>query len=144
MLIVFTCNWNAYHGLETAGTERISYDPRVIPIRLTCMGRISSGIILKAFEQGAMGVLLLGCSKTECQYDSGMRLAEEALVEARKILALLGYSEDRLKLDSLEAGAGKAFAEKVSEFMIRLEADHYHKDGSSKMSFSQLGQTDPV
>ncbi len=120
-LIVFTCNWNAHHGLETAGVEGMSYDPRVIPIRLTCIGRISSGIILKAFEQGAMGVLLLGCPNNDCQYDSGMRLAEKVMVEAKKILNLLGCSEDRLRLDHLGAGEGKAFAEKVSEFMGKLD-----------------------
>ena len=88
-LIVFICNWDAYHGLETAGAEQLSYDPRVIPIRLTCMGRISTGIILKAFEQGAMGVLLLGCPKDDCRYDSGIRFAEKVVVETKKILNLL-------------------------------------------------------
>jgi len=120
-LIVFICNWDAYHGLETAGAEQLSYDPRVIPIRLTCMGRISTGIILKAFEQGAMGVLLLGCPKDDCRYDSGIRFAEEVVLEAKKILNLLGYSENRLRLDHLKTGEGKAFTEKVSEFMRRLD-----------------------
>ncbi len=119
-LIVLTCNWNAYHALETAGTGRLYYDPRVIPIRLTCIGRISTGIILKAFEQGAMGVLLLGCPKDDCQYDSGIRLAEKVVAEANKILGLLGYSKNRLRLDHLKAGEGNAFAEKVSEFIIQL------------------------
>ncbi len=119
-LIVFICNWDAYHGLETAGAEQLSYDPRVIPIRLTCMGRISTGIILKAFEQGAMGVLLLGCPKDDCRYDSGIRFAEKVVVETKKILNLLGYAEDRLRLDHLKTGEGKAFTEKVSEFMRRL------------------------
>ncbi len=119
-LIVFTCNWNAYHALETAGTVRLSYAPQVIPIRLTCIGRISTGIILKAFEQGAMGVLLLGCPKNDCHYDTGIRLAEKVVIEAQKILDLLGYSDDRLKLDHLKAGEGEAFAEKVSAFMIQL------------------------
>ena len=131
-IIVFTCNWNAYHGLQAAGAGRISYDPRAIPIRLTCIGRISTGIILKAFEQGAMGVLLLGCPKDDCQYDSGIRLAEKAVLEAKKILALLGYSEDRLRLDHLEAGEGKAFTEKVNEFVKRLDKLIVYKNNDGK------------
>ncbi len=120
-LIVFTCNWNPYHALEAAGAGRASYDPRVIPIRLPCIGRISTGIILKAFEQGAMGVLLLGCPPDDCQYDSGVPLAEKIVVEAGKILALLGYPEDRLGLDHLPAGEGRLFAEKVNGFLMKLD-----------------------
>ena len=108
--------------METAGLEGISYDPSVIPIRMTCIGRISIGIILKAFEQGAMGVLILGCPKDDCQYDAGMKRAEEVVGKTKKILGLLGYSADRIGLDCLEAGKGKAFADKVGEFMNRLTA----------------------
>jgi coenzyme F420-reducing hydrogenase delta subunit len=138
-LIVFTCNWNAYHGMETAGVEGISYDSRVIPIRLTCMGRISIGIILKAFEQGAMGVLMLGCPKDECQYDTGMHRAEEVMGKTKKILGLLGYSEDRIGLDCLEAGKGKAFADRVGEFMTRLTAGHPASRETTKATFARSG-----
>ncbi len=120
-LIVFTCNWNAYHGLETAGARRLTYDPGVLPIRLACIGRISTGIILKAFERGAAGVLLLGCPGDDCRYDSGMHLAEKVVDETKQILNLLGYPEDRLRLDHLEAGGGGAFVEKVNEIMGRHE-----------------------
>lgn len=109
--------------MEAAGAGRISYDSRVIPIRLPCLGRISTGIILKAFEQGAMGVLLLGCPEDTCQYHSGIHLAQKVVREAKKILSLLGYPEDRLRLDCLEAGAGKAFAAKINAFMTELEAE---------------------
>ena len=138
-LIVFTCNWNAYHGMETAGLEGISYDPRVIPIRLTCMGRISIGIILKAFEQGAMGVLMLGCPKDDCQYDVGMNRAEEVMSKTKKILGLLGYSADRIGLDCLEAGKGKAFADRVAEFMNRLTAGHSASRGTTNSTIARSG-----
>ena len=123
-LVLFTCNWNAYYGMEAAGAGRISYDARVIPIRLPCLGRISTGIILKAFEQGALGVLLLGCPEETCQYNSGIHLAENVVHEAKKLLSLLGYSQGRLRLDSLEAGAGKIFTAKISQFLTDLEADN--------------------
>ena len=133
-LIVFTCNWNAYHALETAGAERLSYPSGVIPIRLICMGRISTGIILKAFEQGSRGVLLLGCPKDDCQYDFGMRLAEGVILETKKILTLLGYAEERLRLDYLEAGAGRIFTEKVGQFLQCLDIDPHLTGESVKKS----------
>jgi peptidyl-dipeptidase Dcp len=51
-VIVFTCNWNAYSGLETAGFERRPYPASVRPLKVQCLGRLSPGIILKAFEKG--------------------------------------------------------------------------------------------
>jgi coenzyme F420-reducing hydrogenase delta subunit len=109
--------------MEAAGSRHLSYDARVIPIRVPCLGRISTGIILKAFEQGALGVLLLGCPEEACQYNSGLHLAQNVVSEAKKILFLLGYSQSRLRLDSLEAGAGQIFSAKISQFLIDLESD---------------------
>ena len=58
-IIVFTCNWDAYAGMENAGNQGLTYTPAVIPIRVPCLGRLHPGMILKAFERGAGGVLLL-------------------------------------------------------------------------------------
>lgn len=129
-IILFTCNWHAYHAMEDAGAGRMSYDPRVIPIRLPCLGRVSTGIILKAFEQGAMGVLLLGCPQDACRYHSGRHPVQKVVREAKKILSLLGYADNRLGLDCLEAGAGKEFVAKITAFITELETDNTVKSGA--------------
>jgi len=121
-LIVFTCNWHAYQGLEMAGASQLGYDTRVLPVRLACLGRMSAGIILKAFEQGAVGVLLLGCPQGMCQYESGFGHAEEVVAQARKFLKLLGYSQKRLKLGTLRAEADQSYADTVDTFLTELDA----------------------
>ena len=60
-IILFTCNWHAFSSLETAGKKKLVYTPALVPIRISCLGRITPGIILKAFEGGAAGVCLVGC-----------------------------------------------------------------------------------
>lgn len=120
-LIVFTCNWHAYQGLEMAGATQLGYDARVLPVRLACLGRISAGIILKAFEQGALGVLLLGCPPGTCQYESGFTHAEAVVGKARQFLDLLGYSQKRLKLGTSNAEADQGFAETVDTFLKDLD-----------------------
>lgn len=119
-VIVFTCNWNAYSGLETAGVERLSYSPSVHPLKVMCLGQISPGIILKAFEKGAEGVLLLGCPAGECHFEFGNRRAEEIFTEARGLVELLGYREEQLKLDWIMAGDGKSFVDVVQKFVSEL------------------------
>jgi len=119
-IIVFTCNWNAYSSLEAAGVEGLSYPAGVHPVKVMCLGRLHSGLILKAFEQGADGVLLLGCPPGECHYGFGNRRAEEVFAEAKALAHLLGIADERLRLDWLAAGDGKAFAEKVTEFVGQI------------------------
>ncbi len=119
-VIVFTCNWNAYSGLETAGVERLSYSPAVHPLKVMCLGQLSPGIILKAFEKGADGVLLLGCPPGECHFEFGNRRAEEVFEEAKGLIALLGYRDEQFMLDWIGAGEGQVFVEKVEQFITGL------------------------
>jgi coenzyme F420-reducing hydrogenase delta subunit len=122
-VIVFTCNWSAYASLETAGVEHLSYSPAIHPLRVMCLGRLSLGIILKAFEKGADGVLLLGCPPGECHYEFGNRHVEQIVAQAKDIVTLLGYRTEQLKLDWVAAGEGETFASKVREFVAGLDGD---------------------
>ena len=113
---MFTCNWSAYSALETAGSKRLAYPANVRPIRVMCLGRLHPGLVLKAFELGADGVLLLGCPPDECHYEFGNQRAEELFQETKAIAHLLGIEDKRLKLDWVGAGEGEAFVQKVTEF----------------------------
>ena len=119
-VLIFTCNWNAYRGLETAGLQHRSYSAAVHPLKVMCLGRLSPGIILKAFEQGAAGVLLLGCAPGECHYDFGNRRAEEMFTVACDLVRLLGYSDKQLQMERMAADDGESWAEKVQSFMFGL------------------------
>jgi coenzyme F420-reducing hydrogenase delta subunit len=120
-VIVFTCNWNAYSALETAGLERLTYSSAVYPLKVMCLGQLSTGIILKAFEKGADGVLLLGCPPGECHFEFGNRRAEETFLEAKGLVALLGYQENQLMLDWVSAGEGKTFVRILEKFIHGLD-----------------------
>ncbi len=115
-IIVYTCNWHAYSSLETAGFQGLSYPANVHPIRVMCLGRLHPGLILKAFELGAAGVMLLGCNPEDCHYGFGGRRAKEMFQEALALARLLGIGEERLKLDWLAAGQGEEFVHKVTAF----------------------------
>jgi F420-non-reducing hydrogenase iron-sulfur subunit len=120
-VVVFTCNWDAYSAMDMAGTKHNPYPASVRPIRLTCLGQVHPGIILKALEKGASGVLLLGCAPGECHYEFGNQQAEKAFAEARGLASLLGYRDEQLQMDWIAAGQGETFAEKVRQFVCRLD-----------------------
>ncbi|MFN2232770.1 MAG: hydrogenase iron-sulfur subunit [Anaerolineales bacterium] len=116
-VILFTCNWSAYSGLDSVGVEHLSYSAAAYPLKVICLGQLSPGIILKAFEKGADGVLLMGCPPGECHFEFGNRRAQEVYEGAQELLTLLGYREEQLMLDWVGAGEGKLFVEKVEQFM---------------------------
>jgi len=84
-----------------------------------CLGQVHPGLVLKALELGADGVLLLGCPPGECQYEFGNRRAEELFEQAQALAHLLGYREEQVQLDWV-APDGAAFAEKVRTFVNGL------------------------
>jgi F420-non-reducing hydrogenase iron-sulfur subunit len=119
-VIMFVCNWNAYSALESAGRARLAYPACVFPVRVPCIGRLHPGIILKTFERGAAGVILVGCGADECHYGFGYRNAENSFLRSRALMKLLGLAENRLHLEYLGAGDGAAFVDKIRRFVDRL------------------------
>lgn len=121
-IIVFTCNWNGYSSMESAGKSQMGYSPDVRAVRVACLGRLHPGMILKAFEHGAAGVLMLGCSPGECRYGFGSRNAEQTFARSKALLGLLGIPECCFKCDTVSAGDHRAFIEKLETFMAELNA----------------------
>ncbi len=80
-IVIFTCNWNAHESLQAAGKRRISLPARARPLKVDCLGQVGSSVILKAFEKGADGVMLVGCAPEECHYEFGSRRAAELFEE---------------------------------------------------------------
>lgn len=59
-IVAFVCNWCAYAGADLAGVSRMQYPTNVRLIRLMCTGRVHHGFLLKAFVEGADGVMVSG------------------------------------------------------------------------------------
>jgi F420-non-reducing hydrogenase iron-sulfur subunit len=119
-VVVFTCNWNAHESLQQAGKQRLSFPAGVRPLRVDCLGQVSASVILKAFEKGADGVMLVGCTPEECHYEFGSRRAAELFVEVVRLAGLLGFREEQLEFHQIHAGEGPALLERVQAFVARL------------------------
>ena len=60
-IIGFLCNWCTYTAADSAGVGRMQQPANVDIIRVMCSGRIDPEFILKAFAEGADGVIVSGC-----------------------------------------------------------------------------------
>lgn len=119
-IVGFVCNWGAYAGLEMAGIERRRYSSNVSLMRLMCLGRVSTGLVMKAFEMGADGVLLLGCPSGSCHYQFGVDRTKEEVSQIKKMLNMLGMGSKRVHLVEVPAGDGEFVARRINLFEERI------------------------
>ena len=119
-LIVFACNWCSYAASDLAGVSRIKYPVNVRIIRIMCSGMVDPIYILRAFEQGAAGVLVTGCKPGECHYIFGNLRTEERIARLKPLLHILGLEEERLKLKWISTSEGVIFARTVTETVDEL------------------------
>lgn len=115
-VVVFACNWEGYRGLEELGRARLGVGVQVRVVRLPCLARLHPGLILKAFQAGAEGVLALGCSPDRCHFGVGGEHAQALTRQASELLHLLGIAPTRLAVDSVPEGSATACAERIASF----------------------------
>lgn len=120
-VVIFTCNWNAHQSLQAAGKRHLHLPAGARPLKVDCLGQVSSSVILKAFEKGADGVLLVGCSAEECHYEFGSRRAAELFEEVRKLARLLGFQDEQLGFHQVHRGEEEALIEQVRAFVAQLD-----------------------
>jgi F420-non-reducing hydrogenase iron-sulfur subunit len=137
-VVIFTCNWNAHESLQEAGKQRLALPAGARPLKVDCLGQVGSSTILKAFEKGADGVMLIGCSPEECHYEFGSRRAAELFEEVRKLAGLLGFQEDRLQFHQVHTGEGAALVEKVRAFVEQVAKSKQQAPSSSHVTCSLL------
>jgi len=113
-IVAFLCNWCAYTGADLAGTSRLHYAPNIRIIRVMCSGRIEPSFILKAFQQGADGVLVCGCHPGDCHYQEGNYKCLRRFKLMEKFIQQMGIEKERLQLEWISASEGKQFAELVN------------------------------
>jgi len=119
-VVVFACNWDGLSCIEAAAQKGLRYPASVKVVRVSCLSRVHSGLILKAFELGADGVMLLGCNPGNCHFEIDAGLIEQEYKKTRNILGLLGLREERLALTRLPGGDGPGFVKRVNDFIAGI------------------------
>ena len=115
-IVAFLCNWCSYTGADLAGTSRMEYKANVRAIRVMCSGRIEPTFVLRAFTDGADGVLVCGCHPGDCHYQEGNYRCLRRYTLLQKYIEQMGIETQRLKLEWISASEGKQFAELINSF----------------------------
>ena len=105
-IIAIICNWCSYAGADLAGGARIRYPPDIRAVRVMCTGRIDPLFILKAFQDGADGVLVSGCHFGDCHYLEGNYKAAKRMFLLKSVLKNIGLDDKRLRMTFVSASEG--------------------------------------
>jgi F420-non-reducing hydrogenase iron-sulfur subunit len=114
-IIGILCNWCSYAGADLAGSARTQYPPDVRIIRVMCTGRVDPLFILKAFVDGADGVLVSGCHFGDCHYLEGNYKAAKRMFVMKSLLKGIGLEDKRLRMTFVSASEGAKWAKVIED-----------------------------
>ena len=123
-IVAFLCNWCSYAGADAAGTSRLRQPENIRIIRLPCSGRVNPLFIIKAFNQGADGVLVSGCHPNDCHYSEGNFYARRRLEFLKEFLPFIGIDKRRFSYQWVSASEAQKWQNVVINFVKRIEDMH--------------------
>lgn len=121
-IIAFACQWCTYAGADLAGLSRLPCPASVRVIMIPCTGRLDASLIIRAFLQGADGVMVSGCHPGDCHYGTGNDRARRRWALLRALLDTLGFDLRRLKFTWISASEGQKWAQLTHKFTEELTA----------------------
>jgi F420-non-reducing hydrogenase iron-sulfur subunit len=115
-IVCFSCKFGwGYLADEAALSSRID---NWIP--LICSGKIDATHVLNAFQQGADGVLILGCPEGDCHYQDGNYEARKKVYILQRLLELQGIDRERLRIELGTDPDGSTIPQLVQEMSRAL------------------------
>ncbi|MBI5116970.1 hydrogenase iron-sulfur subunit [Candidatus Poribacteria bacterium] len=94
---------------------------RVRLIQLPCSAKLSTVQLLRPFEKGIGGIIVLACSESGCRSLEGSRRARLRVLEANNVLDELGMSGARVLIKQADERDKMPIIEAVNELSDRIE-----------------------
>ena len=110
-IVTFLCNWCSYEGADKAGNAHASSPANILPIKVMCSGRVEPQFIFEAFQNGADGVLILGCHPGDCHYKEGNYKTLKRHLLLQRFLQDLMIHPERVRLDWVSSGEGEKYCQ---------------------------------
>lgn len=120
-IVAFCCNWCSYTGADNAGTARIEYPANVKIIRVPCSCRVNPMLVLKAFQQGANGVIICGCHPGDCHYSTGNYYTRRRMKILFNLLEYFSIDKNRMRIEWISASEGNKFCDVMTDFTNQVK-----------------------
>ncbi len=120
-ILGIACNWSPWCCYNAAGQAGRDLPANFRLMRVMCIGRINQALILRAFEHGADGVMVLECEDADCRYGPGPELGHTNVARVRRLLKYLGIGQERLVENTFQANEPERFVQTIFDFADRIE-----------------------
>jgi F420-non-reducing hydrogenase iron-sulfur subunit len=116
-IVAFLCNWCTYAAADTAGISRMEQPLNVDIIRVMCSGRVDPSFVLKAFVEGADGVMVFGCHPPgDCHYGEGNYKTFRRMPLLERLLEQYGIEKERFEWGWISAAEAPRWAQVTRDF----------------------------
>ena len=86
-------------------------------VRLPCSSMVKDVFLLRSFEAGSDGVLVLVCPEDQCRYVEGSIRARKRVAWVQNILDEIGLDGRRLSISNISAGDEAAAGQTIKEIL---------------------------
>jgi coenzyme F420-reducing hydrogenase delta subunit len=117
----FYCS-NNLEADQFAGFCRGMEGDTVKTISLPCSGKVDVPYLIKAFETGADGVVIVTCKKNECRHFEGSLRAHKRAEAVESLLEEIGMGAGRMAVVECEKGGVERVLGEIKRFVERVRS----------------------
>jgi len=119
---LFSCHYTSQQSCADEGRElqELNFPENIKMTRVVCTGKLEEVTLLKAFEDGADGVYVVGCPEDGCHNVKGSQRAAKRVLAVQKALAELDVEPERAKMYHLPRGLHPEFVQAGLEMNERI------------------------
>ena len=116
-VVGFCCEKHGMDAAVLAARTGNQFDASVRLVQVPCTGRVDGMHLLRAFEDGADSVFVLGCLEKNCYYDTGSIEGRKRVNYVKQMLTEVGIEKERLEMFNAASTNAWAFPEIVSKMV---------------------------
>jgi len=120
---VFSCHYTSQQSCAESGTElqKLNFPENVRLNRVSCTGKLQVVTLLKAFEEGADAVYVVGCPVDTCHNLKGSQRAAKRVEAVKNAMTELGIEAERVEMYHLERGLHPEFVDVAKKMNERIK-----------------------
>jgi len=120
-LYVFACQHRVPDAWHPPFAPEEVQGHKVRLIRLPCSAKLSTAHMLRPFETGIDGVLVMTCPENGCRSLEGSTRAKMRVREANNVLDEVGLGPQRVLLRQARGSDETSFVEAITELAVRTK-----------------------
>jgi coenzyme F420-reducing hydrogenase delta subunit len=120
-IYLFACQHRVPEGWRPPFTPDTINGEKIRLIQLPCSAKLSTAHMLRPFEKGIDGVLVMACRQDGCRSLEGSRRARMRVREANKVLDEVGLGSSRIMMRQEAGKERELYTRAVEELCAEIE-----------------------